>query len=105
MNWFNTKEVDEFASTIIAELVKRVPPTAQNPEKKLLEKLGKSHDVLLARAADFVSSRNLNIYQKARLGNRFKWGLTEAGYPKNFVDTWTYELVTFVTLKSRGQAK
>ncbi len=45
-------------------------------------------------------SSALNIYKKARLGNQFRWALKEAGYPKAFVETWTYELITLVALKS-----
>jgi hypothetical protein len=35
------------------------------------------------------------------MGNRFKWALREAGYPGEFVDALTFELVTVVTLVSR----
>ena len=38
------------------------------------------------------------MYQRARLGNRVKWALKEAGYPPEFVDALTYELVTVITI-------
>jgi hypothetical protein len=43
----------------------------------------------------------LNIYKKARLGNRVRWALREAGYAPEFTDALSYELVTVATLASR----
>ena len=104
LKWFDTKKVDEFAEMLVAELTKRVPPKVEGTQKRLLLKLSKVHGALLDRASEFVESQRPNFYQKARLGNHFKWRLKDAGYPEDFVNAWTYELVTFVTLKSR-QAK
>jgi len=101
-NWFGTKEVDDFADSLVAELVRRLPPSLEATPKKIVEKISKTQGALCARADEFVSSRRLSIYQKARLGNRFKWALKDAGYPPKFVEGWTHELVTRVTLKSRG---
>jgi len=39
------------------------------------------------------------------LGNRIKWALAEAGYPSDFVETLTFELVTVVTLVSRERKR
>jgi hypothetical protein len=48
-DWFNVKEVDEFADSIIADLVKRIPPAKVKAQvddmgKKAAEKLRKAHD-------------------------------------------------------------
>jgi hypothetical protein len=34
-----------------------------------------------------------------------KWALREAGYPEDFVDALTYELVTVITLASRSGSR
>ena len=47
----------------------------------------------------------MNLYTKARLGNRVKWALRDAGYPQTFVDTFTQEVVTHVALASRKRDK
>ena len=47
----------------------------------------------------------LNLYKKARLGNRVQWALKEAGYPEEFVEAFTRELVTHVALASRKVTK
>jgi hypothetical protein len=104
VDWFNTKEVDEFADSIVADLVRRLPPSgADSRAKKTAERLRKTHDVIFARVDKFARSRSLNLYKKARLGNRIKWSLKEAGYPAEFADSLTFELVKIVTLVSRGR--
>jgi len=105
-NWFDCKEVDEFADTIVADLVKRFPPSAVGvPAKNAAERLRRTHDTIFARIEAFARSRRLNLYKKAHLGNRVKWALKEAGYPEEFVDALTYELVTVVTLVSGRRGK
>jgi hypothetical protein len=104
--WFNCKEVDEFADGVVADLAKRVPPSAVgSPAKKTAERLKSTNDMIFARADAFARSQRLNIYKKAHLGNRVKWALKEAGYPQDFVDALTYELVTVVTLASGARVK
>lgn len=103
LSWFNTKDVDEFVKSIVVEIARRLPPTAQLPEKKLIERLSSVHDGAVRRTVEFARSRKLSLYQKARLGNRFKWALQDAGYPANLTDAWTYELVTFIAVNSKDR--
>jgi len=98
-DWFRTREVDELAAAIAAELVKRVPPAALDARtRKAAERLRNTHDAIFARAGKFARTHPLNFYQRARLGNQFRWALTEAGYPPEFVESWTYELAILITL-------
>lgn len=104
--WLNTQEIDELARAITAELVKRVPPsTLPASDKKAAVRLRNTHDAVFARAGKFARTHKLNVYKKARLGNQFRWALKDAGYPPEFIDSWTYELVTLVTLASAGREK
>ena len=97
--WFDTEEIDELAGAIVAELVKRVPPaTLPSRDRKAAERLRNTHDAIFARAGKFARTHKLNIYKKARLGNQFRWALKEADYPPEFVESWTFELVTLITL-------
>ena len=99
--WFNTAEIDELARSIAAELVKRVPPSALDSHtKKAAVRLKNTHEAIFARAGKFARTHKLNIYKKARFGNQFRWALKEAGYPREFVESWTYELVTLITLNT-----
>jgi hypothetical protein len=100
-NWFATREVDELAAAIAAELVKRVPPGAlESRTRKAAERLRNTHDAIFARAGKFARTHPLNVYKRARLGNQFRWALREAGYPPEFVDSWTYELAVLITLNN-----
>ncbi len=99
LDWFRTREVDELAAAIAAELVKRVPPGAlESRTRKAAERLRNTHDAIFARAGKFARTHPLNVYKKARLGNQFRWALKEAGYPPEFIESWTYELAILVTL-------
>lgn len=99
--WFDTDEIDEFVRSIAAELVKRTPPAALDArDEKMPKRLRSTYRAVFSRAEQFARTHKLNIYKKARLGNQFRWALKEAGYPKEFVESWTYELVTLVTLES-----
>jgi hypothetical protein len=105
-NWFNCSEVDAFADSIVADLIKRFPPEGvELPAKKATERLRRTHDVIFQRVATFASAHALNLYKKAHLGNRFKWALKDAGYPDEFVDTVTHELVTVVAVTSAKRGK
>ncbi len=95
--WFDTKEVDALAARMARDLAQRVPPASVDAHGKKAEvKQKKTHDMVLRQAYDFARKHKLNLYTKARLANRFKWALHEAGYPKAFIDTMTYELATVV---------
>jgi hypothetical protein len=100
LSWFNTAKVDAFIDAEVADLVKRVPPAKLEGDgaaaKKATEKLEQSHDLLLRNARNFVQRDKPNLYQKARIANRMKWALHEAGYPKAFVDEFAYALASVV---------
>jgi hypothetical protein len=103
--WLNTKEVDEVADAIVADLVKRLPPSPGPHTRKTADRLKRTHDVIFARLEQFARSKKLNIYKKARLANRVRWGLREAGYAPEFTDALSYELATVATLASRQAGK
>ena len=104
-NWLNTKEVDEVADAIVADLVKRLPPAPGPHTRKTVDRLKRTQDVVFARLEQFARSQKLNIYKKARLANRVRWGLREAGYAPEFTDALSYELATVATLASRQAGK
>lgn len=103
--WFDATEVDGFADSIIAELRSRYPPSGvELPARKAIERLRKSFGRLFDRIDAFARETRLNLYKKARLGNRVRWALKEAGYPEEFVEAFTRELVTHVALARKASA-
>lgn len=103
--WFRSSDVDEFAESIVGELKRRFPPSGIDMEaKKARDRIQRTYQFIFARIEAFARSADLNLYRKARLGNRVRWALVEAGYPKPFVDAFTHEVVTVVTLAGKGRA-
>jgi hypothetical protein len=102
--WFDTTEVDRFAQWLVDDLLKRMPPASLplDAGKKAGERLHRMTEVVSDRIRAFGAGQQPNIYQRARLGNRVKWAMKEAGYPAGFVDAFTYEVITLVTLVSRN---
>jgi hypothetical protein len=49
--------------------------------------------VVLEKAKQFRLSNKLNIYKKAKLGNAFRWTLTDLGYDSTLIDELTKELM------------
>lgn len=98
LRWFDTREVDALAAAITADLVRRVPPSSlEARDRQTALALRKAQEAVFARAAKFARTHKLNLYKKARLGSQFRWALSEAGYPGEFVEAWTIELVNLVT--------
>ena len=100
--WLDFRDVDAFADGVVADLVKRSPPAGlQMPAKKATERLRRGQDVIFARAEAFARDKKPGFYRKARLGNRVRWALREAGYEPEFADLLSEELVAVITLASR----
>ena len=100
LNWLNTKEVDALADELTRELLHRVPPSNFGAAgKKAASKQARTQQVVLQRARQFADSCGLNVYKKARLANRLKWSLRDAGYPADFVDALAYEVAAVMATK------
>jgi len=105
LKWFDVTEVDAFAESLVAELARRVPAQSLPMEdRKALKRVARIADVLSDQVRAFTASHRLNVFKRARLGNRVKWSLKDAGYPDAFVDAFTYELITLLALRARAKA-
>ena len=95
LKFFDTKELEEFAIVLATDLGRRFPPASEartdagaaHQIKVILEGLG-------ARAVRFHEQNKLGIYKKAKLGNVFRWKLTELGYSPEFVERATTTIIT-----------
>jgi hypothetical protein len=104
LKWLRTKEVDAFADSVVGELTKRVPLNMLRKEGgKADKRFSRMNDVISDQARAFGQSQRPNVYQRARLGNRVKWALKDAGYPDPFVDAFVTELVTLVTVVTKAR--
>lgn len=101
--WLDTTSVDALADSLVADLLQRVPPAALGAAgKKAGAKHEKAYKSVLSKAREFKRDHDLNVYKKARLANRLKWALAEAGYPPEFVTELTYELAATLSSHATG---
>lgn len=102
MKFFETKEVDSFAQWVVSELQQRLPPAAlETDDHKLPDRIRRMNDFISGRATNFAIEQRPNFYKRARLANKVKWGMREAGYTAKFADTFSYELATLITVTAR----
>jgi hypothetical protein len=100
LKMFDTKELEEFAASLAADLGRRFPPASEARTDK-----GATHQIkviiegLAARAVRYHDENKLGIYKKAKLGNVFKWKLKELGYSDQFAEGATKELITRLAVK------
>ena len=100
----NTRAIDEFADSIVGELLERHPPQAATPAgRKDVVRLRKAFGRIFSRIDSFARDHRLNLYAKARLANRIQWALKEAGYREEFVEATTREVATHVALAKPRQ--
>lgn len=105
IGWLDTEKVDALADKLVSELIHRIPPgTVGTPGKKGESKMERTRSVILQQAGEFASANPLNIYKKAKLANRFKWALIEAGYPTAFVNAMSFDLAAVMAPK-KGKKK
>lgn len=94
-NLFGSREIDEFARTLVREFVGRFPP------QKAFEAapLARAIDEICTRAKAFKQEKRLGVYGKARVGMAFKYELKDAGYTDDFIDAFTRQLLLMMSGK------
>lgn len=98
LKWFDTRESDEFALSLSKDIAAKIPLTSlSNYTRGDTVKHAKSLHSLHGRLEKFRQEKRLNIYKTAKLGNILKWELKEAGYPEDFVDQITKDVVVRLT--------
>ena len=101
---FSNKDVDQFAKSLAVEISKRYPPSLdQAKEKKISQnRITRVLEDVFNKATAFKAEKHLGVYRKARLGNTFRWELTDLGYSKPFVEMATEGLIVYITRKSQS---
>jgi len=102
MALFSTNELEQFALGLAQDLARRFPPASEartDPGAKHQIKV--ILDGLSARAVRYRDEHKLGVYKKAKLGNVFRWRLTELGYSDEFAQRATKDLVTRLAVKAK----
>lgn len=84
-----------FATQIAAKVERQFPPKSepQLAKKGAQRRLEGVLQPIMNDLVGFQREHQLGWIGKARLGNAFKWALTEKGYSKEFVDALTEGVV------------
>jgi hypothetical protein len=98
---FDTREIEEFAENLAADLGRRFPPASEaRTDTGAKHQIKVILDGLAARAVRYHEEHKLGVYRKAKLANVFKWKLTELGYSKAFVEVATKEIATKLAIRN-----
>jgi hypothetical protein len=97
---FDTRELEDFATALAADLGRRFPPSSEARTDT-----GATHQIkvilegLATRAVRYHEQHKLGLYKKAKLGNAFKWKLKELGYSPEFADNATQMIIARLAAK------
>ena len=92
-DFFNTRELEEFANGLATDLGRRFPPASESrTDTGAIHQLKVIMEGLSARAVRYHEQHRLGVYKKAKLANVFKWKLTELGYSKSFIERASKEI-------------
>lgn len=96
-----TSEIKDFALDLANQLAKRYPPAldSQPAKRPSVNRLTRITEDACAKAVEFHAAQKLGWLGKARLGNHFRWALSELGYSKEFVDFATEAVVVHISRK------
>jgi hypothetical protein len=94
-NLLKRPPVDAFAKALAQDIAKRYPPALdKQPDKRpSVNRLTRIIEDACAKAQDFRQEHSLGWLSKAKLGNTFRWELTELGYQKDFVELATEAVI------------
>lgn len=89
-NFGRSRELDEFAVALARQFAAQVPPDAR---PKAGQQVARAVDEICVRAKEFKKEKRLGIYGRARVGTAFKLELKNTGYPREFVEDFTHQLL------------
>mgnify|MGYP003510247192 CR=1 FL=1 len=80
LSWFDASEAKKFGTSLAHFYMERIPLETLGVKNISLSKRQEVLGKMFQQMARFRLEHKLNIYKKAKLGNAFKWTLTDAGY-------------------------
>lgn len=93
LGWFNAREAEEFGNSLAEFFDEKFRANEKARDPKFGAKQQKLVAEVLSRAQQFKAKHKLNAYQKAKLGNTFKWKLRDLGHNTELIDVVTKDLM------------
>ena len=104
-SFFDTAQVDQYADWIVSEVKRSLPPGFDPSTKNTAENAHKMNERIAQRTGEFAKTTSLNVYKKAKLAARVREGMNAHGYPEPFVKSFSYDLLTRITLAAKRHAR
>lgn len=95
-----SKRPGEFAEAMAQKIARQFPPTSepQLAKKGAQRRLESIIEHIMKDLDAFQREVQLGWIGKARLGNAFRWKLTDRGYSKGFTEALTEGIIKRITL-------
>ncbi len=88
-SWFDATAAREFGASLARSFIASMPAAGAVSDKKFEAKAKSAVAQFERGIAAFRRDHRLNFYQKAKLGNAFKWALKDAGYDDAYIEKIT----------------
>lgn len=88
-----SREIEDFGIALARDIAGRCPPGEAHDGEHMSMRLARAIDEACGRAVAYRREQGLGIYGKAKLGTAFKLELKETGYPDDFADSLTRQLL------------
>lgn len=110
MKLFSTAKsemIDAFAKELAEQIASKYPPEFDQELKRPIteKRLARILEDAFSMAKAFNEKHKLGVYKKARLGNSFRWELTQLGYSDAFIEVATEGIIVFLTRSSIGESE
>lgn len=91
----------EFAEAMVEKIVRQFPPASepQLAKKGAQRRLEAVLELIMTDLEKFQTEVRLGWIGKARLGNAFRWKLTDRGYSKNFAEALTEGIIKHLAVR------
>lgn len=96
LNWFNSKQAEEFGSILAQFLMEKLPLTEKLSESKFAKKTENVLFQMEIKIKAFKQKEKLNFYKTAKLVNAFQWKLKDIGYDKALTEKLVEWLVSHI---------
>lgn len=96
-----SKRPVEFAEAMAEKIVRQFPPASepQLAKKGAQRRLEAVLELIMTDLERFQAEARLGWIGKARLGNAFRWKLTDRGYSTNFAEALTEGIIKHIAVK------
>ena len=88
-----SREIEDFAIALARDIAGRCPPAEAYEGDHISMRLARAIDEAFTRASAYQREHRLWMYGRAKLGTAFKLELKQSGYPNEFVDNVTRQLL------------